>query len=67
MVARDQNKVVLVVLERLKPDQFPMGFYMQQCVSLPRWNGDFADPEWCKLLDAGLAGRRHKFAAYRIA
>jgi hypothetical protein len=48
-VAKQQRKLIPVLLEPLTPEQFPMGFYMQQCASLTNWRGDFGDPEWAKL------------------
>jgi hypothetical protein len=49
MIARDAKKLVPVLAEDLKPDDFPMGLYMVQALKLDGWNGDAADPRFQRL------------------
>jgi len=48
-VAKQQSKLVSVLLEPLTAQQFPMGLYTQQAANLSNWNGDCGHEEWCKL------------------
>ena len=48
-VAKQQGKLVSVLLEPLTAQQFPMGLYAQQAANLSNWNGDRGHEEWCKL------------------
>jgi predicted nucleic acid-binding Zn-ribbon protein len=48
-VAKQQSKLVSVLLEPLTAQQFPMGLYAQQAANLTNWNGDCGHEEWCKL------------------
>jgi hypothetical protein len=48
-VAKDQGKLITVLLEPLTAQHFPMGLYTLQAVTLPNWKGDFEDTEWKKL------------------
>jgi hypothetical protein len=48
-VAKQQNKLIPVILEQLTIEQFPIGLYAQQAANLIDWNGDFDAPEWRKL------------------
>ena len=48
-VAKQQGKLIPALLERLRPEQFPMGLYTQQAVDLAGWSGDFGHAEWEKL------------------
>jgi hypothetical protein len=48
MVAKQQGKLISVLLEPLAVDQFPMGLYAQQAANLSGWNGDFGHDEWRK-------------------
>src|SRR5215471_18917954 len=48
-VAKQQCKLVSVLLEPLEAQQFPMGLYAQQAANLSNWNGDRGHEEWCKL------------------
>ena len=48
-VAKQQSKLVSVLLEPLTAQQFPMGLYTQQAANLSNWNGDRGHEEWCKL------------------
>jgi len=49
LVAKGQGKLIPVLLEPLKPEQFPLGLHSQQAVNLEGWNGDSGDIEWGKL------------------
>jgi hypothetical protein len=48
-VAKQLGKLIPVLLEPLRADQFPMGLYTTQAISLAAWNGDQAHSEWGKL------------------
>jgi hypothetical protein len=48
-VAMEQGKLIPVLLEPLRADQFPMGLYTTQGVNLAGWDGDVAHAEWDKL------------------
>src|SRR5262245_37795507 len=48
MVAKQQGKLISVLLEPLTVDQFPMGLYAQQAANLSGWNGDQGHDEWRK-------------------
>jgi TIR domain-containing protein/PAN domain-containing protein len=48
-VAKEQNKLIPVLLEPLTVAQFPIGLYAQQAVNLAGWSGDFESIEWVKL------------------
>jgi hypothetical protein len=48
-VAKQQNKLIPVLLEPLTVEQFPIGLYAQQAVNLADWKGDFESAEWGKL------------------
>jgi hypothetical protein len=48
-VAKDQGKLITVLLEPITAEQFPMGLYIRQAVNLPNWKGDLDDAEWKKL------------------
>ena len=48
-VAKHQNKLIMVLLESLTPDQLPMGLYSQQAINLADWSGNLDHPEWRKL------------------
>jgi hypothetical protein len=48
-VAKQQGKLIPVLLAPLSADQFPMGLYTQQGVNLAGWNGDLGNSEWIKL------------------
>jgi hypothetical protein len=49
VVAKQQGKLVSVLLEELSAEQFPMGLYAQQAANLSRWDGDLGYEEWRKL------------------
>jgi TIR domain len=48
MVAKQQGKLISVLLEPLTVEQFPMGLYVQQAANLSDWRGDYNDNEWRK-------------------
>jgi TIR domain/PAN domain len=48
MVAKQQGKLISVLLEPLTVEQFPMGLYVQQAANLSGWRGDYNDNEWRK-------------------
>src|SRR6266436_7042207 len=48
IVAKQQGKLISVLLEPLTVEQFPMGLYAQQAANLSDWNGDYAHNEWRK-------------------
>lgn len=52
MVAKQQGKLLAVLLEPLGADQFPMGLYSAQAANLTSWEGDERDPEWVKFREA---------------
>jgi hypothetical protein len=49
-VARDNNKLVPVMLDELRVDQFPIGLFMTQAARLMSWTGAGDAPEWRDLL-----------------
>jgi DNA repair exonuclease SbcCD ATPase subunit len=48
VVAKQQGKLISVLLEPLTAEQFPMGLYAQQAANLSGWNGDYGHDEWRK-------------------
>jgi putative oxidoreductase len=51
-VAKQQGKLIPVLLEPLRAEQFPMGFYTTQGANFAAWNGDLGHSEWRKLQHA---------------
>ena len=49
-VAKEQRKLVPVLLDPLRVEQFPMGLFNTQAARLHEWSGNGDDPEWKKLL-----------------
>ena len=47
-VAKQQGKLISVLLEPLAAEQFPMGLYAQQAANLSDWNGDPGHDRWRK-------------------
>jgi hypothetical protein len=47
-VAKQQGKLISVLLEPLTAEQFPMGLYAQQAANLSGWSGDYRHDEWRK-------------------
>src|SRR5262245_43158454 len=54
-VAKQQGKLISVLLEPLTAEQFPMGLYAQQAANLSGWSGDYDHDQWRKF--------RHEFEA----
>ena len=50
MIARDAGMLVPVLVEPLKPTDFPMGLYLVQALQLDRWNGSQDDPALHRLV-----------------
>jgi hypothetical protein len=48
MVAKQQGKLISVLLEPLTAEQFPMGLYAQQAANLSGWSGDYDNDQWRK-------------------
>jgi hypothetical protein len=48
VVAKEQRKLISVVLDHLPAQNLPMGFYSQQAADLSQWSGDKEDTEWGK-------------------
>jgi len=48
-IAKEQGKLIPVLLEPLTVGQFPMGLYTIQAVNLADWNGDLGHEDWRKL------------------
>jgi hypothetical protein len=48
VVAKEQRKLISVVLDHLPAQNLPMGFYSQQAADLSQWSGDKEDTEWRK-------------------
>ena len=49
-VAKTQGKLVPVMLDDLRVDQFPMGLFTTQAARLMTWTGNGDDAEWRKLV-----------------
>jgi hypothetical protein len=47
-VAKQQGKLISVLLESLTAQQFPMGLYAQQAANLSSWDGDQGHDAWRK-------------------
>ncbi len=50
MIARDAGRLIPVLVEPLKPTDFPMGLYLVQAIQLQAWRGDATDPAFHRLL-----------------
>lgn len=48
-VAQKLSKLIPVLIDRLTPDQFPMGLYNVQAANLIGWAGDYDNVGWNKL------------------
>ena len=51
VIAREQTKLVPVLLDEIRADQFPMGQHAVQAANLSSWDGDLNAAEWAKLLN----------------
>ena len=49
-IASNEGKLVQVMFEPLRPEQFPMGLYSAQAMNLAEWTGDTTDQKWFLLL-----------------
>jgi hypothetical protein len=49
-IAKQQNKLVPILIDSIAADQFPMGLYAVQAANLTNWIGDLDDREWLKLI-----------------
>jgi len=49
MVAKQHGKLVPVILDPLRAQQFPMGLYAAEGANLGSWDGDAADTSWINL------------------
>ena len=52
VIAREQGKLLQVLLEPLATRDLPMGALADQAAKLMKWCGDATDPEWAKLIAA---------------
>jgi hypothetical protein len=50
VIARQQNKMVPVMLDAIAADQFPMGLYTVQAANLCAWTGDTDSGDWQNVL-----------------
>ena len=51
IIARDQGKLVPVLLEALAPSDFPMGLYLVQAIKLTDWNGETSNESFLRLVE----------------
>lgn len=51
IIARDQGKLIPVLLEAVDPRDFPMGLYLVQALKLHDWNGDTSSEAFLRLLE----------------
>jgi len=49
-IAREQDKLIPVLLDPLSASEFPLGHYTTQAARLTDWRGDELDPEWKRFL-----------------
>lgn len=50
LIAREDQKLVQVMLEDMSAREMPMGMHIDQAARLVDWTGGAADPEWEKLV-----------------
>lgn len=50
-IADGQGKLLAVLIDDLRPEEFPMGLYVSQCAKLDRWSGDTNDDAWRNFRD----------------
>jgi hypothetical protein len=50
-LAKNQRKLIAVLLEPIRALDLPMGLYPQLAANLSNWNGDYENEEWRKFLD----------------
>lgn len=51
IIARDQGKLIPVLLEAVDPKDFPMGLYLVQGLKLSDWNGETTSEAFHRLLE----------------
>lgn len=51
VIARDQGKLIPVLLEAVDPRDFPMGLYFVQAIKLTDWKGDTSSEGFLRLLE----------------
>ena len=66
-IARNQGKLIPVMLDPLRDEQIPIGHLDQQAARLIEWSGDREHPEWKKLLTEIESRLTPLWAARRIA
>jgi TIR domain len=49
-IAKDQGKLLPVLIDDLAAEEFPMGFYVFQAAKLALWNGNPRDDAWLRVL-----------------
>jgi TIR domain len=67
MVAKEQGKLITVLLDPLTAQQFPMGLYLHQAANLANWKGEPEDGEWSKLLNECEVRLTPRWVRERIA
>jgi hypothetical protein len=60
-IARQQDRLVPLLIDPLGADRFPMGLYATQAANLTTWAGSEDDPEWRKLVAAVQAKAMPRF------
>jgi hypothetical protein len=60
-IARQQDRLVPLLIDALGVDRFPMGLYATQAANLTAWSGGTDDPEWQKLVAAVQAKATPRF------
>ncbi len=49
-IASNEGKLVQVMFDLLRPEQFPMGLYSSQAMDFSTWQGDTTDAKWALLM-----------------
>jgi len=65
-IARQQDRLVPLLIDALGVDRFPMGLYATQAANLTAWSGGTDDPEWLKLLAAVQAKATPRFVRHMM-
>lgn len=66
-VAKTQGKLVPILLDPLRVDQFPMGLFNTQAARLMDWTGNGEDAEWRKLVSELQAKAMPAWVARQLA
>jgi hypothetical protein len=66
-VAKQQGRLVPVMLDPLRVQQFPMGLFNTQAANLSTWSGDSDDAEWQKLVTEIESKAMPGWTARRVA